>query len=52
MVNQIKEFDILNNDGEIIIEHSSNISLFNSNEKIEERKYGSSVLTIIKKASL
>jgi len=52
MVNQIKEFDILNNDGEIIIEHSSNISLFNSNKKIEERKYGSSVLTIIKKASL
>jgi len=52
MVNQIKEFDILNNDGEIIIEHSSNISLFASNEKIEERKYGSSVLTIIKKASL
>ena len=52
MVNQIKEFDILNNDGEIIIEHSSNISLFASNEKIDERKYGSSVLTIIKKASL
>ena len=52
MVNQIKEFDILNNDGEIIIEHSSNISLFDSNEKKEERKYGSSVLTIIKKASL
>ena len=52
MINQIKEFDILNNDGEIIIEHSSNISLFASNEKIDERKYGSSVLTIIKKASL
>ena len=52
MVNQIKEFDILNNDGEIIIEHSSNISLFDSNEKKEQRKYGSSVLTIIKKASL
>ena len=52
MVIQIKEFDILNNDGEIIIEHSSNISLFDSNEKTEERKYGSSVLTIIKKASL
>ena len=47
-----KGVDILNNDGEIIIEHSSNISLFDSNEKKEERKYGSSVLTIIKKASL
>ena len=52
MINQIKENDILNNDGEIIIEHSSNISLFAYNDKIEERKYGSSVLTIIKKASL
>jgi len=52
MINQIKEFDILNKDGEIIIEHSSNIILFDSNENIEERKYGSSVLTIIKKASL
>ena len=31
---KLKKFDILNNDGEIIIEHSSNISLFNSNEKI------------------
>ena len=52
MINQIKEFDILNKNGEIIIEHSSNIILFDSNENIEERKYGSSILTIIKKASL
>ena len=52
MVTLIKENDTLTKDGEIIIEHSSNISLFNSNENIEKRKYGSSVLTIIKKASL
>ena len=35
--------------GEIIIEHSSNISLIEKNNKIDERKYGSSILSFIKK---
>ena len=48
----IKRKDILLDNGEIIIEHSSNISLGEKNIIIEERKYGSSVLSFIKKESL
>ena len=48
----IKQKNLLSDDGEIIIEHSSNISLAEKNNNIEERKYGSSILSFIKKASL
>ena len=48
----IKQKDILTDNGEIIIEHSSNVSLTEKNNSIEERKYGSSILSFIKKASL
>ena len=48
----IKQKNLLSDDGEIIIEHSSNISLVEKNNNIEERKYGSSILSFIKKASL
>tara|TARA_B100001057_G_scaffold149930_1_gene149822 strand:- start:143 stop:688 length:546 start_codon:yes stop_codon:yes gene_type:complete len=48
----LKQKDVLLDNGEIIIEHSSNISLAEKNNKIEERKYGSSILSFIKKASL
>ena len=48
----IKQKNLLSDNGEIIIEHSSNISLVEKNNNIEERKYGSSILSFIKKASL
>jgi|TARA_Y100000389_G_C17368546_1_gene467702 16S rRNA (guanine966-N2)-methyltransferase len=52
LIDLIKKNEILRNEGEIIIEHSSNITLKEYNKNIEERKYGSSILSIIKKASL
>ena len=48
----IKENEILSDIGELIIEHSSNINLSDNFKNIDERKYGSSVLSFIKKASL
>ena len=48
----IKQKNLLSDNGEIIIEHSSNFSLAEKNNNIEERKYGSSILSFIKKASL
>ena len=48
----IKENEILSDIGELIIEHSSNINLTDNFKNIDERKYGSSVLSFIKKASL
>ena len=48
----IKENEILSDIGELIIEHSSNINLSYNFKNIDERKYGSSVLSFIKKASL
>ena len=48
----IKQKNVLLDNGEIIIEHSSNFSLAEKNNNIEERKYGSSILSFIKKASL
>ena len=47
----IKENEILSDLGELIIEHSSNINLSDNFKNIDERKYGSSVLSFIKKAS-
>ena len=52
LINIIKQRDLLFENGEIIIEHSSNISLIENNNNIDERKYGSSILSFIKKASL
>ena len=48
----IKQKNVLSDNGEIIIEHSSNFSLAEKKNNIEERKYGSSILSFIKKASL
>lgn len=48
----VKERDILNDNGVIIIEHSSKILLSEVHQKIDERKYGSTILSFIKKASL
>ena len=52
LINIIKQRDLLFENGELIIEHSSNISLIEKNNNIDERKYGSSILSFIKKASL
>ena len=52
LLNIIGQRDILLDNGQIIIEHSSNVSLAEKNNNIEERKYGSSILSFIKKASL
>ena len=52
LLNIIKQKDILLNNGQIIIEHSSNVSLAEKYINIDERKYGGSILSFIKKASL
>ena len=52
LLNIIKQRDILLNNGQIVIEHSSNVSLSEKYNNIEERKYGGSILSFIKKASL
>ena len=52
LINIIEQRDLLFENGEIIIEHSSNISLLEKNNTIDERRYGSSILSFIKKASL
>ena len=51
-MNIIRQRDILLDNGQIIIEHSSNVSLAEKYNDVEERKYGGSILSIIKKASL
>ena len=48
----IKTNEILSDTGELIIEHRSNIKISENFKNIDERKYGSSVLSFIKKASL
>ena len=48
----IKTNEILSDTGELIIEHGSNIKISENFKNIDERKYGSSVLSFIKKASL
>ena len=52
LLNIIMQRDILLDNGQIIIEHSSNVSLAEKYNDVEERKYGGSILSIIKKASL
>ncbi len=48
----IKKKEILTNNGEIIFEHSSKVLLSEICNNIDERKYGSTILSFIKKASL
>jgi 16S rRNA G966 N2-methylase RsmD len=48
----IKTNEILSDTGELIIEHRSNIKISEKFKNIDERKYGSSVLSFMKKASL
>tara|TARA_B100000900_G_C20240474_1_gene577692 strand:- start:3 stop:554 length:552 start_codon:yes stop_codon:yes gene_type:complete len=52
LINIIKSENILSEKGEIIIEHNPRIILSKSYSEADERKFGSSVLTFIKKASL
>ena len=52
LLNIIRQRDVLLDNGQIIIEHSSNLSLTEKYNDVDERKYGGSVLSIIKKASL
>tara|TARA_B100000575_G_scaffold175844_1_gene140986 strand:- start:20359 stop:20910 length:552 start_codon:yes stop_codon:yes gene_type:complete len=52
IINLIKYRDLISNKGEIVIEHSSKIKLHVNFKDSKERKFGSSVLTFIKKASL
>ena len=48
----IKQRDILLDNGQIVIEHSAHVSLKEKYNNIEERKYGGSILSFRKKASL
>ena len=52
LLNLVKQSDVLLNNGEIIIEHSSKISLLKRYVNINERIYGSTKLSFLKKASL
>ncbi len=52
LLNIIRERDILLDNGQIIIEHSSNVSISEKYNDVEERKYGGTILSILKKASL
>ena len=52
MIELINVNENLSDTGELVIEHSSNIKLSDYFKNIDERKYGSSVLSFIKKASL
>ena len=52
MIELINANENLSDKGELVIEHSSNIKLSDYLKNIDERKYGSSVLSFIKKASL
>ncbi len=44
--------EILKAEGQLIIEHRSNISFINKSPGVEERNYGSNSLSFFKKASL
>ena len=52
LINLIKSKNILTEGGKIIIEHNPRITLLKNYKDADERKFGSSVLTFIKKASL
>ena len=52
IIDIIKKNKILAEDGELIIEHHSNISFIDKVKEVDERNYGSSSLSFFKKASL
>ena len=52
IIDLIKKNEILKEEGQLIIEHRSNISFINKSPGVEERNYGSNSLSFFKKASL
>ena len=52
IIDLIKKNEILKANGQLIIEHRSNISFINKSPGVEERNYGSNSLSFFKKASL
>ena len=52
IIDIVRKNEILEEGGEFIIEHRSNISFINKVKEVEERNYGSSSLSFFKKASL
>ena len=52
IIDLIKKNEILKAEGQLIIEHRSNISFINKFPGVEERNYGSNSLSFFKKASL
>ena len=52
IINIVRDSGILEKDGELIIEHRSNISFIDNVKEVDERNYGSSSLSFFKKASL
>ena len=52
IIDIVRDNSILEEGGELIIEHSSNISFIDKYKEVDERNYGSSSLSFFKKASL
>ena len=52
IIDIVKKNEMLEEGGELIIEHRSNISFFDNDIEVDERNYGSSSLSFFKKASL
>ena len=52
IIDIVRKNEILEESGELIIEHRSNISFINKVKEVEERNYGFSSLSFFKKASL
>ena len=52
IIDIVRENEILEEGGEFIIEHRSNISFIDKVKEVDERNYGSSSLSFFKKASL
>ena len=52
IIDIVRDNSILEEGGELIIEHRSNISFIDQYKEVDERNYGSSSLSFFKKASL
>ena len=52
IIDIVRDNGILEEGGELIIEHRSNISFIDQYKEVDERNYGSSSLSFFKKASL
>ena len=52
IIHIVRDNGILEEGGELIIEHRSNISFIDKVKEVDERNYGSSSLSFLKKASL